>query len=145
MFLIRFMLLIPLPAALFLELLLRAYRELNVRPMRETTYCHRPCTAVRSGSRLSKVRAAASGAETDKKRRSPLRAPSLFEVTPLKTSTSLGALAGGAAHGAGNLGKYLADVGRNARHDRARGDGHKAGHECVFDEVLTFGVLQNLK
>lgn len=34
-----------------------------------------------------------------------------------------------------------ADAARDTRHNRTRGDGHKAGHESVLDQILTFGVL----
>ncbi len=38
-----------------------------------------------------------------------------------------------------------ADAIRNTRHDGAGGDGHETGHQSVFDEVLTFGVLDDAK
>jgi len=53
----------------------------------------------------------------------------------------LGALRRRVPHRAGDLRKDLADVLGNARHDRAGGNGDKAGHQCVFDQVLSLGVF----
>ena len=47
----------------------------------------------------------------------------------------------GLRHYAVDLGEDPADTGRNTWHDRPRGDGDKAGHESVLDQILTFGVL----
>lgn len=52
----------------------------------------------------------------------------------------LGALAGSAAHGTGDLGKDLANVCRNAGHNCTSGNSDKAGHKSIFDEVLAFCV-----
>jgi len=64
-------------------------------------------------------------------------------VTWLKANRSLGALAGGAAHRAGDLREDLADVLGNARHNGACRNSDEASHQSVFDKVLALGVLED--
>lgn len=44
-----------------------------------------------------------------------------------------------------DLRKDRADLGRNARHDRAGRDGHETRHQRVFDQILTTRILHQLQ
>ena len=61
--------------------------------------------------------------------------------SPALIESLLAALIGGCGHHAGDLREDLRDAGCNARHDRAGGNGNEAGHQRVFNEILTAGVF----
>lgn len=44
-------------------------------------------------------------------------------------------------HHAVDFAEDPADAARNTRHDRARGNGHKASHKSVLDQILTLGIF----
>jgi len=66
-------------------------------------------------------------------------------TTNWRAKSSLGALTGGAAHRAGNLGEDLADIIRHTRHDRSRRNGDETGHQGVFDQVLALCVFPDFQ
>jgi len=52
---------------------------------------------------------------------------------------------GRSSHHGRDLGEDRADGCGNARHDRTGGHGDEAGHQRVFDEVLTAGILHHFQ
>jgi len=57
----------------------------------------------------------------------------------------LATLRGRNRHHRSDLREDRADAGRDTRHNRARGHGYEAGHQSVFNEILTTSVLDRLQ
>src|SRR5271170_4142879 len=78
-------------------------------------------------------------------RKAGRRPPPAEQTLLLNEPGCLATLSGRVRHNRRNLRKDRADAGRNARHNRAGGDGHETRHQSIFDEVLTARVLPNLQ